>query len=257
LFAIGFSYETGVVSNPLVRRALSLAIDRQRLAAQLSSMDSPKYLATSRFTPLTVIAAPAVPGAQFDETQASALMQEAGYGQCANLPTRFSMAVTDDPLTVTLGQALIEQWQQNLGCAEGTFELTIVSRQVLVDNAHATLDLEQFSRLPLWLVTWTADYPDANAWVADALHCQFGVLRTGRNCDNSDAVLDQAGLSNDLGDRIAGYSQVETAFFGITGSFPVIPLIIRSEQWVQQTWLSGVSTYGPFQFDQWTVSPHS
>jgi ABC-type oligopeptide transport system substrate-binding subunit len=122
-----------------------------------------------------------------------------------------------------------------------------------MDNAHATIDFAEASRYEMWLINWSGDYPDANAWSADALHCLYGVLRTGRPCDANDTLLDQAGLSGDISARFNAYTQAETGFFGPDGSFPVIPLVITASYQVQQPWLSGIAGYGPFQFDRWVV----
>lgn len=256
IWLVGFSYELELPGNPLVRRALSAAIDRDAVARQLGVIENNVYEGVSRFTPLTAIAAPSVAGAGFNATQAQELLAQAGYPQCANFPVRLSLAVANEPVSLAIGQAIIQQWQTNLGCAEGVFELIPVSRQSVVDNAHSTLDTAETARFTMWLISWTADYPDANAWITDALHCDFGVLRTGRSCNNTDTQLNQAGIMSDITSRINTYTQAETEFFGSAGEFPVIPVVMPREIWAQQQWLEGVASYGPFQFDRWLLANH-
>ena len=253
LILIGFSYEHTILNNATVRRALALAIDRNTIAQEFTTLSGTIYESTTRFIPLNVIGTSTAPGMDFDATQAQNALAEAGYPNCANLPARLTLAVPNDSTSITLGEMILAQWHTNLGCPVGSFELAIISRQLLNDNVHQTLDSEATGRYALWLVTWASDYPDANAWIYDALHCQWGYLRVGRSCNQNDALLDQGGRNLDVVERSQAYTQVETAFFGFNGSFPVIPLMMPGEQWVTQTWLENVPRYGAFQFDRWTL----
>lgn len=253
LSLLGFSFEYPDLNNPLVRRALSLAIDRDFIAQNLAAGDV-QFQSMTRFTPRTVIAAPSAPGAGFDPITAQNLLAESGHAGCV-FSERLRLAVENDPIATLIAQLTIQQWQLNLGCAEGAFELVVVPRQEIVNNAHANIDFsEEQLRYHLWLTTWTGDYPDADAWTPYALHCEYGYFRVGRGCDNTDLLLNQAATNSDIRVRLDTYTRAETEFFGPSGSFPVIPLVITSQLRVQQAWLSGVASYGPFQFDRWIVN---
>lgn len=255
LLSVGFSFEHPPLNNSIVRQALALAIDREGLASQISALGDTDYLAMARFTPRNVIASPTTRGASFDPATAQSLLATAGYPQCANFPTRITLAVEDSPIAIAIGQYVVQQWNQNLGCGE-TFSIGTSPRQALVDTAHQTIDASEEStvgRYQAWLITWTGNYPDANAWTSDALHCQFGQLRPGRICDSTDTLLDQAGVGIDLNTRFTTYGQAENNLFGSNGSFPMIPLVLTTEYWAQQTWIENIATYGSFQFDRWQV----
>lgn len=256
LSLVGFSFEHPPLDNSMVRQALALAIDREGLAAQLSAAGTTDYQAMRRFIPRNTIASPTARGAEFDPTAAQNLLASAGYPQCANFPSRITLAVENSPTAIAMAQYVVQQWNQNLGCGE-TFSVGTAGRQALVDTAHQTIDASEEStvgRFQAWLITWTGNYPDANAWTSDALHCQFGVLRPGRLCDATDTLLDQAGISSDLNSRFTTYGQAENNLFGSSGSFPVIPLVITSEYWAQQASINNIAMYGSFQFDRWQVS---
>lgn len=254
LALIGFSFEYPPLDNPLVRQALTQAIDRQALAAQLNGMGGELYQRVNRFTPNNVIATPSTQGVGFDVSAAQQSLANAGYAGCA-LPSKVTLVVENSPVSIAMGQFVVQQWQQNLGCT-GVFEVATAERQALIDTAHGTLEASAegvVSRFQAWLIHWTGDYLDANAWTSDALHCRFGFIKTGRLCDLNDTLLDQAGVTLDLQSRFNTYSQAEQGFFGSGGSFPVIPLVITGDYWVQAETLIGVASYGPFQFDRWIV----
>ncbi len=253
LTLLGFSLEYPDLNNAVLRRALALAINHEYIAQNVVVGDA-KFLPTTRFTPRSVIAAPSAPGAGFDPIASQNLLAESGHAGCT-FSERLRIAVENDAIATLVAQLTIQQWQINLGCPDGTFELVVLTRQEVVNSAHANIDFsEEQTRTHLWFITWSADYPDANAWTADALHCQFGYLRVGRACDNTDVLFDQAGLNSDIRNRLDAYTRAETDLFGPSGSFPVIPIVMTSQIRVQQKWLSGVASYGPFQFDRWTVN---
>lgn len=247
---VGFSFEYPPLDNPLVRQALAQAINREQLAQMLSG-----YAAISTLTLDNVIATPGIEGIGFDPTAAANALGNAGYPQCENFPAQIMLAVEDDELAIRIGQFIVTQWNQHLGCAD-IFQVGTASAQALVNTAHGTIDASEEStvaRFQTWLLTWTADYPDANGWTADALHCTYGYFRTGRNCDVNDTLLDQASVTMDLQSRFTTYRQAELGFFGPNGSFPIIPLVVSTAYWGQQSWVLGIAAYGPFQFDRWTI----
>lgn len=251
LTMLGFSYDRAMVSDPQVRRALAQSIDREALVAQFFPGMS---RATERFTPPGVIAAPTFDGAPFSPAQAQAALSAAGYAGCDKVPEHLiTLVPDDDPLWGQVGQSITGQWANNLGCNPALFEVKPISRTLLIELAHLAYDQEKVTRSHVWLATWSADYPDANAWLSDALHCQYGYIKTGRECDAADALMDQAAVEPDPAVRAKLYAQVEQDFFGPQGSFPVVPLFISTSARLQQPWLTGVNDSGPARFDLWTV----
>ncbi len=253
LILVGFSYERTLVDQTEVRRALSAALDRRALAQQVSDG---QFLPASQFTPAGIVAAPsspampdANPGAAQDSYSA------AGYSGCAGVPEPLRLRVPDDdPVWLEIGQALAGQWSAALGCTPALFSVEGLSRTLLIELAHSTYDTELVTRPHAWLATWSADYPDAHAWLNDALHCRYGYFRTGRECDQADAALDSAANTLDSAARAQTYEQVERLFFGAEGTYPVIPLLFSVNAWLQSPDLSGVNQVGAARFDRWSLS---
>lgn len=251
LTVIGFSYDREVVHIPEVRRGLALAIDREALVARLFPGQA---AVPSGFTLPGVVAAPAFEGFTFDPAAARSAFSAAGFPNCESLPEQVIVLVpAEDPVWLEIGAFLVEQWSTNLGCDPALFNVMPLERELMIELSHGTYDAELVTRSHSWVVQWSADYPDANAWISDALHCRYGWIRTGRPCDQADAALDRAALETDETARAEQYAEAEAAFFGPNGSFPVIPLFTGRTAWLRQPWVSGVNEHGPARFDLWTI----
>ncbi|MBN2304745.1 MAG: hypothetical protein JXQ72_09725 [Anaerolineae bacterium] len=251
LVMLGFAHERELTNNPDVRRALARSIDRKTLAAQLFPGEAQPL---DQFTPPGVVAAPEAHEFGFDAAQAQTDFGAAGYTGCSDVPEKLAFSVpNDDPVWTQAGQAIAQQWIDHLGCNLALFEVGTLPRTLLIEFSHSTHNSEEITRSHAWIATWNADYPDANAWLNDALHCRYGYIRTGRACDEADDLLDQAALEYDPVRRAAIYAQVEEHFFGPGGTFPVVPLFISTETRLQQPWLTGVNEYGPARFDLWQI----
>jgi len=251
LTVIGFSFDRALVNTVEIRRALALAIDK---AALVNQFLPDQALPAGQFTPSWVVAAPNAETATTSPAQAQAAYAAAGFPGCAGVPeTLILLTPQGDPLWEQLGPAIVEQWAAVLNCNPGLFEIRPVPRTLLIELGHSAYDPERVTRSHMWVATWSADYLDANAWINDALHCRYGYIKPTRECEAADALLDQAGVTDDLAQRAALYAQAEERFFGAQGNFPVIPLFFSTSSWLQQPWLSGVNANGPARFDLWTI----
>jgi len=239
------------VNTVEIRRALALAIDK---AALVNQFLPDQALPAGQFTPSWVVAAPNAETATTSPAQAQAAYAAAGFPGCAGVPeTLILLTPQGDPLWEQLGPAIVEQWAVVLNCNPGLFEIRPVPRTLLIELGHSAYDPERVTRSHMWVATWSADYLDANAWINDALHCRYGYIKPARECEAADALLDQAGVTDDLAQRADLYTQAEERFFGAQGNFPVIPLFFSTSSWLQQPWLSGVNANGPARFDLWTI----
>jgi oligopeptide transport system substrate-binding protein len=251
LTMLGFSFDRNMVSTPEIRRALSEAIDRNALVQQFFPDQA---LPVTQFTPPGVVAAPELDNTLYNPTAARSNYSAAGYDACDGVPEPLIVLVPEeDPQLMDVAQAITQQWAANLGCNPILFQIKTLPRTLMIELAHSTYDPEKVTRSHIWLTTWSPDYPDANAWIADALHCRFGYVRTGRECSKADDMLDRASFEPDPATRADLYAQAEQLLFGPDGDFPVIPLYISSSAWVQQPWLSAVNEYGAARYDLWQL----
>ena len=109
---------------------------------------------------------------------------------------------------------------------------------------------EPEDRPHVWTLGWGPDYPDANNWVGDVLHCE-SENTFKRPCTEVDDLITQAAQENDPDLRNELYYRVEEMFFGPEGEHPVITLYMRLDYSLQKPWYSG-----PFETDGLFGGPH-
>jgi oligopeptide transport system substrate-binding protein len=252
---LGFSIERDSVQKDAFRRALSQAIDRQALVDQvLASLAQPM----SRFTPPGTIGGPS---AQPDNSgympdAAKAALVEASFTGC-KLKEKIDFMIDDTPQSAAIAQVLLADWQSVLGCASSTFNIIKAPAATLQLVAHGminTSDKDSKPRPTMWLYTWTPDYPDANGFTGDALHCTFGFLRMGAACGDAEIAIDNAFVETDPAKRADDYNKAENVWFGVAGTFPVAPLYVALNSVGVQPRLTGTTVDGPFWFDAWTIA---
>ncbi|HLY27800.1 MAG TPA: ABC transporter substrate-binding protein, partial [Aggregatilineales bacterium] len=254
---LGFSSERPGINKESFRRALSQAVNRDALVnATLPGL----ALSTSRFTPPGVLAGPATPpdNSGFDLNAAKGAMSGAGVKSCI-LSGKLFLIVEDTPQNAAIGQNLIDQWRTAFGCGPDVFSLLKDSAEHVSNVAGGminTYDTNSNPRPDLWLYTWTPDYPDANAWTGDALHCVDGFLKSGVDCGDADGLVDKAFTEPDNAQRASDYAEAETDWFGPSGTFPVAPLYVWLAFAGQQPWLTGATVTGPQYFANWTLAAH-
>lgn len=252
------SYEVPPLSNRDVRRALSLALDRETLIREVLHPAGITALpATTIIPPGTVAAPPYASGASgFDPAAARAALEQAGYPGCSGLPPITLVTGDEVALSPALARGIVAMWESVLGCT-GMFT---IERQPLF-NLYADLQTRPPGTQPraaLIMLGWQADYPDAHHWLADLIGCReffpAAYLDQARPCVPADErVLDAAAFHDDDA-RAAIYAGVTEDLFGSEGEMPIIPLFYTSRPLAVHPWLEiGPQQSGPLRFDRWAL----
>lgn len=184
--------------DPNIRRAFSMAFDRQRYI---------DVVLRGRALPAIGPYPPGLPGFRYereglpyDPEQARELIRQSKYGSVENLPP---IVFTDSGIGTYVGldvAAFAEMWQQNLGVT------------ITVENLESNFFYDQIykgNHGQLISGGWCADYPDPENF-ADVLFHSGSTVNNG-NYSNSelDALLEQARVEQDVTQRIAMYQQAE------------------------------------------------
>jgi ABC-type oligopeptide transport system substrate-binding subunit/class 3 adenylate cyclase len=189
---LGFVVSQEPFSDPRVRRAFVLAIDREASVEAVTG--GAFYPATGGLIP------PGMPGHSpgialpYDPEQARRLLAEAGYPHGTGLPN-LEIVTWRARLWQSLVEDLKAQWRENLGV-----EVT----------AHAADVYRLFDRLEtepphMLAVGWVPDYPDPDSF----LRVGFGQYATGWRHQTYDSLVEHARQVMDQNERMILYRQAD------------------------------------------------
>ena len=199
------------LDNPIVRSALSLAIDRGALARQVLRDGS---------TPAASLLPPDAhgytyagePRLRFDPAEARRLLAAAGFPGGKNFP-KLDLAIPSLDRSRLVGEALQQMWRKELG-----LDLTLVSTEprVQIANQHR----HSFS---LSLAGWIGDYLDPLSFL-DVYLATSGHNDPGYRHPDYDRLVAAAAATSDPVPRFALFQQAEAQ---LMRDLPALPLYHR------------------------------
>lgn len=232
LFYIGFDFGSTIFREPEVRRALSAAIDRQRLIDELhDGRGIPMRHATS---PGVVAAIPADEvGVGYSPDYARQQMAASTIRDCRLMPP-ITLLVSSADLSLRQSELIRDMWVEELDCLAESISI----EQVQFGALLAATRQDAIARPDMWELAWSPTLPDAHNLINDLLHCHDSENRQNRECGETDALLTRAGAIIEPAERTALYRQAESQFFNENGLFPIIPLYVRATEFVIQDWIA-------------------
>jgi oligopeptide transport system substrate-binding protein len=249
LFYLGFNFDSPVFRTPEMRRAFAAAIDTQALIDEVyDGLGFPMR----HLTPPGVAGGLSfdVVGTGYSPDYARREFAAAGLHSC-RLMTPVTLMVTTSDEALQQAEALQQMWRQELGCDEDVVQIIQVQFGTLLANTRQDAAA---LRPDMWILGWSAYYPDAYNWLTTILHCQESENRPRRLCSSVDNVLDDAAATPDLAEQAELYRTAENEFFGEDGLQPVVPLFLRGRYEVAQIWVVYTPTaVGGARFDTYEV----
>jgi len=211
------------LSDPRVRQALALAINREHLTTYVNKSGKiPAYNLTPPDT------AGFTPEARFEGglEEARALLTEAGFPNGRDLP-RIDVLYPTSENGKVIAEAIQEMWRRELG-----INVRLVNQEwkVYLDSMN-TLDYD------LAVSIWIGDYVDPNTFL-DMFETDNGNNRTGWSNAEYDRLLRQAAQTADQEERKATIRrQVEATGQAVGGRASKVSTI-RSRSWPSMLWTS-------------------
>src|SRR5919198_3838705 len=213
------------LDNPMVRKALSRAIDRNAMIRDVASGVG---------KPATSMIPPGMPGYQadlgkdidFDANAAKQLLSEAGFSDPSQFPElRFRFATTS--ANQSRAEFIQAQLKQNLG-----INVTLDSMESKAyQAAYKDKDFD------LAFGGWGADYPDPQDWMASL----FGCNASNNKYNYCDQQFDQASAKGDMGtdmnQRLQAYAQAQHI---LVQDLPVAPLFYRGRMVLVKPWVQNL-----------------
>lgn len=240
----GFNTTEPPFDNPLVRRAFSAAIDRQRLVDALFEGSA---------LPAHTFASPGVFGSVADDPEvgwwmldydpdlARAWLIEAGYPDGEGLP-KITLMYNASDRHRSVAETVQAMWKDTLGVevelAEQEWEtyLTTLSE----DPPH------------IWRLGWCADYPDQHNWLFEVFHSKWGANRIRWHNEEFDRLTEEAGGELDAERRKELYRRAEIIL--CDEEAVIIPLYYYSDFVLTKPYLEWtVPVMGVNHIERWVV----
>lgn len=176
---LGFVTSKFPLSNPRVRRAIALAIDKSRLGEVLHGGQKP---ATS-FVPPPLLAYSTKVGLPYDPERAKSELRASGLD--LSRPLTIELVLPNWDKQMTLAQFIQNQLKKNLG-------LNVVLQPFDHKTFRAQLDLHVF---PLFEASWSADFPDPDNILSVFLSDSGNNRTAWKNAKYDELVLSSRGIS--------------------------------------------------------------
>jgi oligopeptide transport system substrate-binding protein len=213
------------LNNPLVRKALSRAIDRQALIRDVASGVG---------QPATSFIPPGMPGHQpdlgkdidFDPNAAKQLLAQAGFADPATFPQlHFRFATTS--ANQSRAEFIQAQLKQNLGIS------------VVLDSMEAKAYQAAYKDKDYDLAWggWGADYPDPQNWMSGLFACNASNNKYNYCNQQFDATAQKGDTSTDQNARLQAYAQAQQI---LIQDLPVAPLLYRGRMVLVKPWIGGM-----------------
>lgn len=248
LFYLGFNFNSPVMAEPELRRALSAAIDRQELIDEL--YNGKGILMRHATVPGMVASVPALDfGVGYSPDFARQQMAASSIQNCRLLP-EVTLRVSSADLSLRQAEMIRNMWVEELNCLEENIHIEQANFGQLLAGTKQDSDI----RPDMWELAWAPTFPDASNLITKLLHCRDSDNRQDRPCSEADTLMTRAGSIIDPAERAALYRQAEGLFFNENGLFPIIPLYVRAREIVVQEWLSFTPvSFGGQQWDRVVV----
>lgn len=207
VYYIGFNVSAPPFDDPDVRRALSMAVDKELLASEL--LQGLVQPADGILPPGMAGYNEGLDGLEFDPEAAADLLDSTGKKDELDglkILTSGQGAAPSDIL-----QAVVAMWDENLG-------ITIEIEQE--DFGLFLRDLDD-GNFDLYSLGWIADYPDPQNFLEIKFHTDSSNNESGYSNPDVDDLLDEAQTTEDEAARLDIYQQAEQL---IVDDAPWIPL---------------------------------
>jgi len=221
-FYVGFATDRPPFDDRRVRRAFTLATDRETLAHVAGR--GYRFPATGGFVPPGMAGHSPGIGLPYDPEAGRRLLAEAGYPGGRGFPTIDALA-PHRPLALPIVAYLQAQWLENLGI------------EVTWKQMEWGRFLDRLSRKTphMWLIGWRADYPDPDSF----LRCSTWRGYTNWQDEAFDMLVEGARRVTNQEERMRMYRQADRI---LVEEAPVLPCQYGRINLLVKPWLSRFPT---------------
>jgi oligopeptide transport system substrate-binding protein len=221
-YYVGFNASKPPFTDPRVRQAFALALDREEFPKILRGGE----LAARSWVP------PGMPGYEpdvglgYDPARAKRLLAEAGYREGRGFPP-VQYVYNTGPVNTLIAENLQAQWKRTLGISVG------------LDNVEWKVYLKRLDQdaPPMFRLGWGADYPDPDNFLA-LFTANSGNNHTRWANRRYDSLVAAAASESDSARRLAMYRDAQKIL--TEQDVPIIPLFTHSQNILVKPWVRGL-----------------
>jgi len=230
----GFNTQKPPMNNPLVRKAIAAAIDKQTLN---------DFIIDTVHSPATTITRPPIFGAvdpddpetkpvgiPFDPPQARQWLAEAGYPDGKDFPADVFLLHHTLPDLKRVAKAIQIMLKHHLN-------IDIQTGDRGLDFWDYLEAIEQPNTPHMFRMNWCADYPDANNWLYEAFHSKKGYNWIGWENLEFSEVLEKAQQSTRPTERKQLYHRAEQILNEETAA--IVPIYFTKVRTLVKPWVKG------------------
>lgn len=244
----GFNLEMEPFTNVNMRRAFSLAVDRESL---MNDVTRDGRIPARWYTRPGITAAPSLEdfpdlGVSFDPEGAQAALEaglaELGLSSVSDLAP-FTLTYGDTQYNGRIAQAVQQMWVENLGVQ--------VELQPLETTTYYDVIDQQAPQI--FRAGWCYDYPDANSFLYDTMRSTSPFNYNGFSNAEFDSLVDRARVIVDTEERTALYARAEQIL--IEEEVAIVPLYYHvTRQIVAPNVVRTFSTIGYERYEKWDIN---
>ena len=223
----GFNTQKPPVDDPLVRKAISAAIDRRLLIKVVTKGDEEPATTFTRPPIFGAVDPEEGVGIDFDPKQARKWLAEAGYPEGNGFPEITLLHnVSETHKEIAEAVATLLDHYLNISVKIQALEWTAYRNAIMPPN---TPELYRFG--------WCADYPDANNWLYDVFHPKYSPNRVNWENEAFAQLVEQAQLSSEPKERKKLYHDAEKILTEEVAA--IIPLYFYTAQYLVNPRIKG------------------
>ena len=208
-YYLGINSATPPFDDPDIRKAFSLALDKDKLVSLVFHDTLQK--ASGIIPPGISGFNDALQSAEFDVAKAKELIQQSKYGDAANLPQITLTTAGEGGAAANWLQAVVYQWRENLG-------VDVQIRTLEPQRYYYALKQEKDQ---LYDMGWIADYPHQQDFLDVLFRTGSEINYGGYSNSAFDNLLDQAAIETDTAKSMILYQEAEQLLISDTACIPL------------------------------------
>ena len=209
------------LDNPLVRKALSLSIDRKAIVDNIMRGGQTP---TRDFAPIGTAGYPGIQSAIYDPAEAKKLLARAGYPEGKGFP-KVGFKFNTSEVHKLVAEAIQQMWKSNLG----------VDIELLNEEWSVFMDSQKSGNFQILRRAWIGDFVDPFSFL-NVLQSNGSNNKSGWKNKTYDQLMAASNIEQDKAKRFALFQKAERI---LADEQPYLPLFFYTRSYMKKPFLRG------------------